>query len=176
MKQSLMKSVSGIRGIVGKSLIPEIVLRYSSAFGIFCNKGKVVVGRDTRTSGEMLEKVVFSGLMSVGCNVINVGICPTPTISLMVEKLKSDGGIAITSSHNSAEWNALKFINKNGLFLNEKMWKRLDSIYENNKIKYADWENVGKICNYDSAIENHIEKILDIPYISQKKYHKKNLK
>ena len=176
MKQLLMKSVSGIRGVVGKSLIPEIVLRYSSAFGIFCNKGKIVVGRDTRTSGEMLEKVVFSGLMSVGCNVINVGICPTPTISLMVEKLKSDGGIAITSSHNSVEWNALKFINKNGLFLNEKMWKRLDSIYENNKIKYADWENLGEICNYDSAIENHIEKILDIPYISQKKISQKKFK
>lgn len=123
MKQSLMKSVSGVRGIVGKSLTPEIVLRYSSAFGIYCNKGSVVVGRDTRTSGEMLEKVVFSGLMSTGCDVINVGICPTPSISLMVEKLKSDGGIAITSSHNPSEWNALKFINKDGLFLNERCGK-----------------------------------------------------
>jgi len=161
-----MKSVSGIRGIVGKSITPEIVLRYSSAFGMMSNRGKIVVGRDTRASGEMLEKAVFSGLMSVGCNVINLGICPSPTVQFMVEKQKTNGGISITASHNPIEWNALKFIGRDGLFLDEKEWEKLDSIYEEKRIGYVDWKNVGRVVDYDSAIEEHIEKILDLPYLS----------
>jgi len=166
MKKLLMKSVSGIRGIVGKSLTPEIVLQYSSAFGIMSNRGKIVVGRDTRVSGEMLEKAVFSGLMSVGCNVINLGICPSPTVQFMVEKQKTKGGISITASHNPIEWNALKFIGRDGLFLDEKEWEKLDNIYEKKRIRYVDWKNVGRIVDYDSVIEEHVEKILDLPYLS----------
>jgi len=171
-----MKSVSGIRGIVGKSFTPEIVLHYSSAFGIMSNRGKIVVGRDTRGSGEMLEKAVFCGLMSVGCNVINLGICPTPTVQFMVEKQKTNGGIAITASHNPIEWNALKFIGRDGLILDEKEWERLDNIYEKKRIGYVNWKNVGSIIDYDSAIEEHIEKILDLPYISRDKIAQRKFK
>ena len=166
MKKLLMKSVSGIRGVVGKSLTPEIVLHYSSSFGIMSNRGKIVIGRDTRVSGEMLEKGVISGLMSVGCNVINLGICPTPTIQFMVEKQKANGGIAITASHNPIEWNGLKFIGGDGLFLDEKEWEKLNNIYEKKRIGYVNWKNVDTSIDYDSAIEDHIEKILDLPYIS----------
>ena len=123
MKNRLMKSISGIRGIVGDSLTPDIVLQYSSAFGLMSNRGKIVVGRDSRTSGKMFEDIVISGLMSVGCDVVKVGVCPTPTVQYMVEKLNAAGGIAITASHNPVEWNALKLIGREGIFLNEKDWR-----------------------------------------------------
>ncbi len=113
----LMKSVSGIRGIVGDSLTTELVLSFAKRFGIFSGRGKVVVGRDSRTTGKMFLSTVSAGLMSVGANVIDLGICPTPTVLLAVENLKADGGIAITASHNPPEWNALKLINGEGTFL-----------------------------------------------------------
>ncbi len=176
MKKMLMKSISGVRGIVGDSLRPDNVLRYSSAFGIMIDRGKVVVGRDSRISGEMFENTVISGLMSVGCDVIRVGVCPTPTIQYAVEKLNAAGGIAITASHNPNEWNGLKFINENGLFLNEKDWNRFDKIYNKKKMKYSNWKKVGRCDNYDSAIEKHIEKILDLPYISISSISRKKFK
>ena len=168
MKNVLMKSVSGIRGIIGKGLTPEVLLSYSSGFGEFSNGGRIVVGRDTRKSGEMVEKAVFCGLLSVGCDVIDVGVCPTPTIQFMVEKLRADGGISITASHNPVEWNALKFIGKNALFLDEKEWEKLDNICEKRK-KYVNWREIGKIIKYDGAIEEHIEKILDFLYVDMNK-------
>ena len=89
---SLMNSVSGVRGIVGEGLTPEVISRYSTAFGTLCGNGKVVVGRDTRISGPMIEHAVFSGLMASGCSVFNVGISTTPTIQIAVKNLEADGG------------------------------------------------------------------------------------
>ncbi len=166
MKKRLMKSISGIRGIVGDSLTPNIVLQYSSAFGLMSNGGKIIVGRDSRTSGEMFENVVISGLMSVGCDVVKVGVCPTPTVQYMVKKLNAAGGIAITASHNPVEWNALKLIGREGLLLNEKDWERLDNIISKKRIRYSRWKDIGSCETHDSTVEEHIEKILDLPYIS----------
>ncbi len=119
MADTLMVGVSGIRGIVGKDLTEEIVARYASAFGLWAKERKplVVVGRDARESGPAFERAVVAGLVSVGCSVVKVGLVPTPTVQLAVEHHAAGGGIAITASHNPIEWNALKFIGSDGIFL-----------------------------------------------------------
>jgi phosphomannomutase len=144
MSDKLLKSVSGIRGIVGKTLTPEEILKYSSAFGNYCKRGKIVLGRDTRKSGEVFKEVVLSGLLSTGCKVIDLGICPTPTVGMAVKGLRAKGGIMITASHNPAEWNGLKFFSSNGIFLDEKECKRFYSLAEK-KISYSDWNKSGVI-------------------------------
>ena len=119
MTDTLMVGVSGVRGIVGKDLTDEIVGRYARAFGLWAagRKPLVVVGRDARESGPAFERAVVDGLRSVGCAVVKVGLVPTPTVQLAVEHHAAGGGIAITASHNPIEWNALKFIGPDGIFL-----------------------------------------------------------
>src|SRR6266480_3403500 len=119
MADTLMVGVSGIRGIVGKDLTEEIVARYAGAFGLWAKERKplVVVGRDARESGPAFERAVVAGLASVGCSVFKDGLVPTPTVQLAVEHHAAGGGIASTASHNPIEWNALKFIGSDGIFL-----------------------------------------------------------
>src|SRR5436190_13095474 len=119
MTATLMVGVSGVRGIVGKDLTVEIVGRCGWAFGFWAagRKPLVVVGRDARESGPAFERAVVDGLRSVGCAVVKVGLVPTPTVQLAVEHHAAGGGIAITASHNPIEWNALKFIGPDGIFL-----------------------------------------------------------
>ena len=112
-----MISVSGIRGIFGETLTPEIALNFAAHLGIFSGRGKIIVGRDSRTTGIAMKNAVISGLLSVGCDVVDIGIVSTPTVLLTVEESDAAGGIAITASHNPAEWNAMKLVGKNGMFL-----------------------------------------------------------
>jgi phosphomannomutase len=125
---SLMFSISGLRGIVGEDLTTAIVSQYARMFGTFVGPGTIVIGRDTRKSGPVFRGAVISGLNAVGCTVIDLGIVPTPTVLFMVKKLKAQGGIAITASHNPIQWNALKFITRRGQFLDEKEFKRLSKV------------------------------------------------
>src|ERR1700759_5405185 len=96
----LMISISGVRGIVGRSLTPELLVRLGEAFGTYMQSGRVVVGRDTRVSGEMVKCAVFSGLLSTACKIIDVGVVPTPPATLRIEQLKANGGVVISASHN----------------------------------------------------------------------------
>ena len=171
----LMKSVSGIRGIVGDSLTTELVLSYAKRFGVFSGRGKVVVGRDSRTTGKMLLKTVSAGLMSVGADVIDLGICPTPTVLLAVENLKADGGIAITASHNPQEWNALKLINDTGTFLTPAQSKDFWNIPEKEQAD-LDWAHIGSFTEYACAIDDHINAIMKLPLIAVDKIKKKHFK
>ena len=157
---SLMISISGVRGIVGESFTPEIVARFSAAFAAFTEKGTVLVASDTRTSNYMFKYAVFGGLLSGGSQVIDLGVCPTPSLQLMVEELKADGGIVITGSHNPAQWNALKFVRSDGLFLYPAQAKSLLKIYHSRKIERVRWDKVGKVCRNGTAIENHLDKVL----------------
>src|SRR2546421_6110798 len=136
MTDTLMVGVSGVRGIVGKDLTPEVVTRWARAFGTWVQEngkretgngkgGSVVVGRDARTSGPAFAAAVTTGLTSVGCDVIDIGLVPTPTVQLAVEHHHAGGGIAITASHNPIEWNALKFIGSDGSFLDGAEGKRV---------------------------------------------------
>jgi phosphomannomutase len=171
-----MISISGIRGVVGEGLTPEVVLKYASAFGDMCKSGKVVLGRDSRVSGEMLKSAVISGLLSTGCEVIDLGICATPTVEIAVEELKAKGGIIITASHNPIEWNALKFVGSDGIFLNEKENKRLLSLVKNNSIKYNRWDKLGKITFDHSWNKKHVDKIIRLKYINPRKIRRKRFR
>src|SRR5437762_920400 len=128
MSDTLMVSVSGVRGLVGTDLTPEVVARWAAAFGTWAGDGKrppgrraarpsIVLGRDARTSGPMFAAAATAGLQSVGCDVIDVGLVATPTVQLAVEHHRAGGGIMLTASHNPIEWNALKFIGPDGIFL-----------------------------------------------------------
>ena len=126
---TLKISISGVRGVVGDSLTPTMLTRFAQAFGTYVGPGRIVVGRDTRTSGEMVWQAVVAGLLSSGCGVIDLGVCPTPTVQLAVRRLEGRGGIAITASHNPPEWNALKFVGADGLFLSTDRGSELLDVY-----------------------------------------------
>ncbi len=170
-----MKSVSGIRGIVGETLTVKNVMDFAQKFGTYCKKGKILVGRDSRTTGQMLFNVISSGLMSVGSDVVDLGICPTPTILLAVEKSNASGGIAITASHNPKEWNALKLIGPNGTFLTPEQSDMFWSI-NNKDIINQKWDKIGKLSLDKSAIENHIKSILGLKYVDVESIRKKHYK
>ena len=160
----IIKSVSGIRGIVGTEFTPEYVTRYSAAFGIFSGRGRVVIGRDSRRSGEMLRDAAVAGLLSVGCEVIDLGIVPTPTVLYNVKSLGADGGMVITASHNPAEWNALKLVNKEGIFLSGDEGRKLEEIMDG-EIERVDWRNIKDVIEDNKGVERHISGVLDVENI-----------
>lgn len=176
-KVPLMKSTSGIRGIVGQSLTPFTIIKYVSAFGHFLKNGKVVVGRDSRPSGEYFSQLVCSTLAMAGCDVIDLGIVPTPTVELEVVRHKAAGGIAITASHNPIEWNALKFFNNLGEFITKTQYNRLEKILSSgNDIPLATHDCIGKIVLDNGAIDRHISKVLKIKSVLPAKIKKARLK
>lgn len=186
--KTLMVSVSGVRGIVGEALTPDVVLKYASAFGEYLRKRKeskkgsksgvlgVVVGRDSRTSGEMLENLVTAGLAAAGCEVIQIGIVPTPTVQVMVEELQACGGIAITASHNPREWNALKFISGKGTFLSGTEWQDFKAVIENPKRAWATWEGIGKVRKDPTAVSKHLSRIFKTSYIDKRRVARKGFR
>ena len=171
----LMISVSGVRGIFGESLTPEIAVKFASHFGIFCDRGKIIVGRDSRTSGPEMFRAVSTGLMSVGCDVVDLGIVSTPTVLLAVEESNAKGGISITASHNPAEWNAMKFVGENGMFLFPQEAQRfIDSLDEH--IEFAGSDKTGNLTQDTEATDHHIKKILNIPYLNIERIRSKKFK
>ena len=158
----VMYSVAGVRGVVGESLTPELVTRFATAFGTFRNSGTVVVGRDTRVSGVMLKHLVFGGLMSAGCKIIDLDIVPTPTVALMVQELGADGAVVISGSHNPAEWNALKFFNEQGMYLNETQWHRLQDLFYQGTFRAVDWQGLQDVEPYTKAYDVHIRRVLKV--------------
>ena len=157
---TLKISISGVRGVIGDSLTPGLLTRFAQAFGTYVGSGTIVIGRDPRTSGEMVKQAVIAGLLSSGCRVIDIGMCPVPTIQLLVRHHRASGGIAITASHNPAEWNALKFVGADGLFLNSGRAREMLDIYHQGdytKVAGAEMRGVEEI---SGATDLHIEKIL----------------
>lgn len=163
--KSLMTSVSGVRGIVGDSLTPEIITKYVHAFAQMLSDKKVVVGGDPRVSQAFVRPIVKSVLMASGCQVIDIGITPTPTVQIAVEHLKAAGGIAITASHNPIQWNGLKFIGEDGLFLPENQIKELFERADRGVTEYVSWNVLGHEESYPDAINEHLRKIYNLPYI-----------
>jgi len=158
----VMYSVAGVRGVVGESLTPELVTRFATAFGTFRNSGTILVGRDTRVSGMMLKYLVFGGLMSAGCKVIDLDITPTPTVALMVKELGADGAVVISGSHNPAEWNALKFFNEQGMYLNEDQWRQLQDLFYQGGFRTVNWQNLQDVTSYGKACEVHLRRVLSV--------------
>src|SRR5438045_3204658 len=177
MTDTLMVGVSGVRGIVGKDLTPEVVSRWARAFGTWVREngkrgtgnGKgsaVVVGRDARESGPAFAAAVTTGLTLVGCDVIDVGLVPTPTVQLAVEHHHAGGGIAITASHNPIEWNALKFVGSDGIFLDGNEGARVATLAAGQPGNGK--RETGKVTADPATVERHLEAVrkLSPPSIS----------
>ena len=175
-KETLIKSTSGIRGIVGHGLDATIVEDYGKAFGTFVEKGKVVVGRDSRVSGAILQKAVINGLSSVGIDVVSLGIVPTPTVEIAVKELKAVGGICITASHNPGEWNALKFFNRKGEFVTAIEFEQIEKIYNNKSFALKSAKKFGTIEKQSGWIEKHVRKTLALKAVSKPAIKKRKFK
>jgi phosphomannomutase len=178
--EGLMVSVSGVRGRVGEALTPEIIAKFAAGFGAWAlkrsgGKATIVVGRDSRVSGPMFQPVVHAALQSVGCDVIDVGMVPTPTVQLAVEHHHAAGGLAITASHNPIEWNALKFIGPSGLFLDAAEGAEMRQVVDGN-IPRATWDKLGSVTQDKDAAREHIEKILALPFIDAEGIRKKGFR
>jgi phosphomannomutase len=173
---SLMVSISGIRGVVGESLTPDVPVRYASAFAEYCGRGRIVIGRDGRTSGKMIGNLVSSTLIASGCDVIALGVAPTPTIQIAVEQLHAAGGISITASHNPVQWNGMKFIGTSGMFLNGSENAELWRIADRGTFGYARWNELGAHTLDDSFIRQHIDMVLSLPYINVEMIRKRKFK
>ncbi|OQX89646.1 MAG: hypothetical protein B6D65_02055, partial [candidate division Zixibacteria bacterium 4484_93] len=162
MPNRLMISISGIRGIVGETLLPQDILRFSLAFARLVGRGRIVIGRDNRASGEWISQLVAAGLLSAGNDVVDIGIAPTPTVGIATKKLGATGGVIITASHNSAEWNALKFVGKDGIFLDESELERLLSFAASRNFRYAGFDGAGTLEKCEDGADMHIENILSL--------------
>lgn len=174
--RALMTSVSGVRGVVGDTLTPETVIKYVQAFAEPRAGHTVVVGGDPRVSQNFLRPLVKAVLLATGCNVIDIGVTPTPTVQIATEHLKAAGGIAITASHNPIQWNGLKFIGADGLFLPEKEVQELYRRAEHPERAYASWKELGREESYPSAIEDHLQKIYKLSYIDAELIRSKRFK
>jgi phosphomannomutase len=158
---SLKISISGVRGIVGDSLTPDLLTRFSEAFGTYLGTGAIVIGRDTRTSGEMVRQSVVSGLLSAGCRIVDAGVCPTPTVQFLVRRLHAAGGIAITASHNPPEWNALKFIGPDALFLSGARGRELLDVYHQGDFARVGGHLFRQVEAMPGALDLHVAAVLD---------------
>ncbi len=158
-------SVSGVRGEVGVSLDMQTITRFASAFGTFVGGGTVVLGIDSRTSSPMLRHAVLAGLIAAGCQVIDVGLCPTPTVLLTAKVLKAQGSLTITASHNPVEWNGIEFASELGKLLTQIERDKLFLIYENEDFDFVSWDSLGKHEVYADATKHHLERILNSPWL-----------
>jgi phosphomannomutase len=170
---SLRISVSGVRGVVGESLTPQLASKFAQAFGTYLGRGSVIVGQDSRISGTMVKKAVLSGLLSVGCQPVEIGICPIPSIQVLTKQSRAIGAIAVTASHNPKEWNGLKFVNNEGLFLNYHQVDEFLDIYHQGEFSLADVDKYKTPEFKKDPTEPHMKKLMsyfNVGLISQKKY------
>jgi phosphomannomutase len=171
-----MVSVSGIRGIVGDGLDPLSIVKYTSAYADFIGKGKIVIGRDARISGEMVKSIVTGTLTAKGLDVVDIGICPTPTVQYTVKNLNADGGIAISASHNPNEWNALKLLNRTGQFMTLEENKQMLSLLYQAEKNFCDWNSLGKYQEYKEGLKRHVDDVLNLKYINRELIQKRKFK
>jgi len=159
---ALMISVAGIRGVVGESLTPDIATKFAAAYGTFLDGGKVCLGYDTRRTRDTIRLAAIAGLLGTGCDVIDLGICPTPTVDLMIPYLECKGAVAVTASHNGPEWNALKFFAPTGGLLGREEGERVIKIFEDEKFSWKGWQDVGEYSLSDEAPFVQIEGVLNL--------------
>ena len=183
---SLIKSISGIRGTIGgkvdENLTPIDAVKFAAAYGSWL-KGqvgkehvKVVIGRDARISGEMIQNLVQYTLIGLGIDVVNIGLSTTPTVEVAVPLEKADGGIILTASHNPKEWNALKLLNDKGEFVSDQDGKAILEIAQENDFSFATVDHLGKLTHNDRYIDLHIEKVLALPLVTPEAIQKKKFR
>ncbi|MDZ7267161.1 MAG: phosphoglucosamine mutase [candidate division KSB1 bacterium] len=172
----LMISISGVRGVIGEGLTPEIVIAFAQAFGTYCNGGRVVIGRDSRVSGPMLHGLVTGSLLATGCEVVDLGIAPTPTTQFATEKQHSAGGIILTASHNPVMWNGLKLLAPDGLFLDEAEGAKVNTLRVNGSYARKSWEQLGRLTSYSNAVGDHLQAVLSLPEINVEQIRRRRFK
>jgi len=173
---TLIKSISGIRGTiggkVGKNLTPVDIVKFVSAYGqlvkeeIVKSRYSIVIGRDARISGKMIQDLVINTLIGMGIDIINLNLSTTPTVEIAVKKEKADGGIIITASHNPEQWNALKFLDSNGEFLNAHKGEELVRLSESENISFAPNNNIGSIFLNDNYFDKHIDLVFNLDLVN----------
>ena len=173
---TLMVSVSGIRGIIGDGLDPNTLVKYTSAYADFCGKGKIVIGSDGRISGNMVKNIVIGTLLAKGNDVIDIGICPTPTVLYNVQKLGAVGGIQISASHNPNEWNALKLLNSSGEFMTPNENKEMLNLLDNSQTNYKSWNELGTATQYTEGLNTHLNAVLSMKHIDVESIKKRRFK
>ena len=169
-------SVSGVRGEVGVSLDVRVITQFAMAFGTFVGGRTVIIGRDSRTSSPTVRHAVLAGLFATGCHVIDVGLCPTPTILLMAKALGSQGSITVTASHNPVAWNGIEFASASGRLLTEAERDELMRIYETEDFTLAPWNEQGTLETYGDAVSYHLNQILCSPWLAPDLIRKTALK
>ena len=172
---TLIKSISGIRGTIGSkpgdNLTPIDIVKFTTAYTRFMSEKnggkrlKIVVGRDARISGAMVDDIVEGTLLGCGADVINVGLCATPGTEMAVITHKADGGIIITASHNPKQWNALKLLNEKGEFLNDLEGKRVLELAEDENFEFPDIDHIGKVISREDFNDTHISQVLALPLV-----------
>lgn len=183
---TLIKSISGIRGTIGgkveENLTPIDAVKFAAAYGVWLKQQRrkenyrVVVGRDARISGEMIQNLVMNTLVGLGIHVIDLGLSTTPTVEIAVPMEHADGGIILTASHNPKQWNALKLLNAKGEFLNGVEGEKILKIAESNEMNFAEVDDLGKITKNEAYIDLHIDAVLDLPLVNKKAIENANLK
>jgi phosphomannomutase len=171
-----MISVSGVRGIIGDTFSPDIIQKYTLAFGSYLKGSTVIVGGDSRTSGSFVRNIVRGCLQATGNKVIDIGIVATPTVQMEILHHKTAGGIAITASHNPPEWNGLKFMDSNGRFLNPLKAEGIYRSAEEGKFSLKKWHEVSDEIFETGANHRHINAICNLPYIDKAGLKKRNFK
>ena len=183
---TLIKSISGIRGTIGgvhgDNLTPIDAVNFGCAYGQWLinknpnSKNKVIIGRDARISGEMIQNLVQFSLISMGIDIVDLGLSTTPTVELMVQKYNADGGIIITASHNPTQWNALKLLNENGEFLNSSEGKLIVDFSENKNFTFSQVEDLGRLTKENQSMNQHIDSVLNLNLVNAEKIKAKKLK
>ena len=181
---TLIKSISGIRGtiggVVGDNLTPLDIVKFASAYGIWIrshsDNNKIVIGRDARISGSMVQNLVMNTLVGLGFDVVDIGLSTTPTVEIAVPLENASGGIIITASHNPKQWNALKLLNSRGEFLNSNDGVEILKLAESTDLKYNDVDSLGKITEVKNYIDIHIDQVLSLNIIDVNKIKSSNFK
>lgn len=172
-KMTLIKSISGIRGTIGgtagTNLTPLDAVKFAAGYGAWLKEQhkhcKVVIGRDARPSGQMIENLVISTLQGLGIDVINAGLSTTPTVEMLVPRFNASGGIILTASHNPKEWNALKLLNEKGEFVSGEDGAAILRLAEDADLAFAEVDDLGQITPCDDGMEWHIEQVLSLPSV-----------
>ena len=183
---TLIKSISGIRGTIGgpieENLTPIDTVKFAAAYGTWLKQQRskenyrVVVGRDARISGEMIQNLVMHTLVGLGIDVIDLGLSTTPTVEIAVPMEHADGGIILTASHNPKQWNALKLLNAKGEFLNGAEGQKILEIAESSDMIFAEVDDLGKITKNEAYIDMHIDEVLALPLVNKKAIEAANFK
>lgn len=183
---ALIKSISGIRGTIGgkvdDNLTPIDIVKFTSAFGYWLQKTEnrkdltLVIGRDARISGKMVNSLVTATLQGLGINVIDLGLSTTPTVEVMVPELNTDGGIILTASHNPKQWNALKLLNRKGEFISGEDGTEVLKIAETADFNFAEVDELGTYTTQEDGFDIHIQKILDLPMVDSEAIKQKKFK